>query len=145
MTKFSLMGGYQRIGELTTSIFSNLKYSSTITQHTTARNLFIYLLPNFLPWSTFLLYIYYKPLNLLHLALPPMHFPLSCTFNMFFTIYLLIHSFFKHAYTPLFFSKVFISVFSAATVRWHIPVVLQNTNGCCNIHLYSLLSGNMTP
>jgi hypothetical protein len=121
MTRCSLMGGYQRIGELTMSIFSNHKYSSTTTQHTTAWNLSIYLLPNFLPWSTFLLHIYSKPLNLHYLALLPMHFPLSCTFKMFFRIYLLIHSFFKHAYSPLFCSKTFISMFSAVTVTWHIP------------------------
>lgn len=124
MTCSSLMGGYQCIGELTMSIFSNFNYSSTTTQHTTACNLSSYLLPNFLPWSTFFLQIYSKLLNSHYLALLPMHFPLICTFKMFFRIYLLIHSFFKNAYTPLFCSKVFISVFSAATVRWHIPIVL---------------------
>jgi len=108
MTRCSLMGGYQRIGKLTMSIFSNLKYSSTTTQHTTCPStsylIFSHGPPSFCtsiitPWTTFLFV--------------PCIFLLSCTFNMFFRIYLLIHSFFKHAYTPLFCSKVFISVFSA--------------------------------
>jgi len=100
---------------------------------------------NFLPWSIFLLHIYSKPLKLHYLALLSMHFPLSCTFKMFFRIYLLIYCFYRHAYTPLFCSKVFISMLSAVTVRWHIPVELQNTNECCNIHLYSLLLRNTIP
>jgi len=116
MTRCSLMGGYQRIGELTMSIFSNLKYSSTTTQHTTAWNLSIYFLPNFLPWSTFLLHIYSKPLNLHYLLFFPCIFlwvaHSRCSLDL-----LIIHSFFKHAYTPLFRSKVFISMFSAVTVK----------------------------
>jgi hypothetical protein len=92
MTRCSLKGGYQRIGELTASIFSNLKYTSTTTQHTTW-NPSIYLLPNFLPRSTFRMHIYSKPLNLTTLLFFPCIF-LSVTHSRCSLefIYLLIPS-----------------------------------------------------